>query len=116
MGNLDARRDWGFAKDYVKAMWMMLQDEDPEDYVVGTGETHSVRDFCEIAFSFVGMDYRKYVKVSDDFYRPVESRQLVANNQKVKEKLKWSPSVNFQELVELMVEHDLELLEAEKLI
>ena len=114
LGNLDARRDWGFAKDYVLAMWMMLQDEHPDDYVVGTGETHSVRDFCDLAFGFVGMDYRKHVKVSDDFYRPVESKQLVANSQKIKDKLKWSPSVNFQELVELMVEHDLDLLEAEK--
>jgi len=114
LGNLDARRDWGFAKDYVMAMWMMLQDEHPDDYVVGTGETHSVREFCEIAFNFVDMDYMKYVKVSDDFYRPVESKQLVANNQKIKDKLMWSPSVNFQELVELMVEHDLNLLKAEK--
>lgn len=113
LGNLDARRDWGYAKDYVRAMWMMLQHDHPDDYVVGTGETHSVREYCYIAFNYVGLDYEKYVKVSNEFYRPEEDKQLVADNQKIRSKLNWNPDLDFQGLVELMVESDLEILEAE---
>jgi len=109
LGNLDARRDWGFAGDYVKAMWLMLQHDDPDDYVVGTGETHSVREFCEIAFNALDLDYEKYVKVSDELYRPDESKQLVADSKKIRNTLKWEPEVSFSGLVKMMVDHDYEL-------
>lgn len=109
LGNLDARRDWGFAGDYVKAMWLMLQQEDPDDYVVGTGETHSVREFCEIAFRALDLDYLKYVKVTEDLYRPDENKQLVADYSKIQNELKWKPSISFTDLVELMVDHDYKL-------
>jgi len=109
LGNLDARRDWGFAGDYVKAMWLMLQHDDPDDYVVGTGETHSVREFCEIAFNALDLDYEKYVKVSDELYRPDESKQLVADSKKTRNTLKWEPEVSFSGLVKMMVDHDYEL-------
>ena len=99
LGNLDARRDWGYAADYVKAMWLMMQQEDPDDYVVGTGETHSVREFCEIAFDTLGLDYKKYVKVNDQFMRPEEKNQLVADPSKIMSKLKWEPSISFSDLV-----------------
>ena len=114
LGNLDARRDWGFAGDYVKAMWLMLQQGDPDDYVVGTGKTHSVREFCEIAFSTLGLDYEKYVKVSDELYRPDESKQLVADSNKIKNTLRWEPEVSFTDLVIMMVEHDYELNRPDK--
>ncbi len=107
LGNLEARRDWGYAKDYVKAMWMMLQQEEPEDIVVGTGETKSVRDFCEAAFNYVNLNYEDYVFQDPRFYRPAEVDLLVADPKKAHEKLGWKPTVNFQELVELMVEADL---------
>ena len=110
LGNLDARRDWGYAADYVKAMWLMMQQEDPDDYVVGTGETHSVREFCEIAFDTLGLDYKKYVKVNDQFMRPEEKNQLVADPSKIMKELKWEPSISFSDLVKEMVTHDFEYL------
>ena len=110
LGNLDARRDWGFAKDYVKAMWLMLQQDKPDDYVIGTGETHSVREFCEIAFNYVGLDYRDYVVQDPRFYRPAEVDLLVADPSKAHRVLGWQPTISFQELVELMVRSDLEEL------
>ena len=110
LGNLDARRDWGFAGDTVRAMHLMLQAKEPEDYVVATGETHSVRDLCEAAFSHVGLDYRDHVRVSASDFRPVESRQLVGNPSKAKRKLGWAPTLGFPELVQMMVEADLERL------
>ncbi len=110
LGNLDARRDWGYAGDYVRAMWLMLQQDEPEDYVIGTGETHSVREFCEIAFSHVGLDYRDYVVQDPRFFRPAEVDLLVADPSKARQKLGWSPTVTFEELVKMMVDADLALL------
>ncbi|MBI3051413.1 GDP-mannose 4,6-dehydratase [Candidatus Woesearchaeota archaeon] len=107
LGNLDARRDWGFAGDYVEAMWLMLQQAKADDYVIGTGESHSVRDFCEAAFSHVGLDYKDYVKVDKSFMRPAEVDLLVADSSKARRVLGWSSKVNFRELVRMMVEHDL---------
>jgi GDPmannose 4,6-dehydratase len=108
LGNLDARRDWGFAGDYVEAMWLMLQQDEPDDYVVGTGHTCSVRDLCETAFSHVGLDYKKYVKQDPKFYRPAEVDLLVADPSKAKRQLDWEPRVSFQQLVHMMVDADLE--------
>jgi GDPmannose 4,6-dehydratase len=107
LGNLDARRDWGFAGDYVDAMWRMLQQNSPEDYVIGTGVTHSVRDFCEIAFSSVGLDYRDYVVQDPKYFRPAEVDLLVADPAKARARLGWEPRVSFAELVQTMVDADL---------
>jgi GDPmannose 4,6-dehydratase len=108
MGNLDARRDWGFAGDYVEAMWAMLQQDAPDDFVVGTGETHSVRELCEVAFDHVGLDYHKYVVQDPKFLRPAEVDLLVADASKARQKLGWQPRVLFHELVGMMVDADLE--------
>jgi GDPmannose 4,6-dehydratase len=110
MGNLEARRDWGYAGDYVKAMWSMLQRPEPTDYVVATGVDHSVRDLCEIAFSHVGLDYRDYVVVDQALYRPAEVDHLLGNPSRARAELGWAPSMSFEELVKLMVESDLERL------
>ncbi len=110
LGNLEARRDWGFAGDYVQAMWLMLQQEQAEDFVIGTGETHSVREFCELAFGHVGLDYRDFVVQDERFYRPAEVDLLVADPSKAHAKLGWEPSVSFPELVKMMVDADLERL------
>ncbi len=110
LGNLEARRDWGFAGDYVEAMWLMLQQDQPDNYVVGTGETHSVREFCEIAFDYVGLDYRDYVVVDQRFYRPAEVDLLVADPTKAHQVLGWEPRVNFRQLVQMMVDADLKRL------
>ena len=107
LGNIEARRDWGFAGDYVDAMWRMLQQDDPDDYVVATGETWSVRQLCEIAFETVGLDYREYVKHDAKFDRPAEVDLLVGDPTKAKEKLGWEPKVRFRELVRMMVTEDL---------
>jgi GDPmannose 4,6-dehydratase len=109
VGNLDARRDWGFAGDYVEAMWLMLQQDEPDDYVVATGETHSVRDLVEIAFARIGIDdYEKHVVVNPEFYRPAEVDLLIGDATKAREKLGWKPRVGFRELVEMMVDADLD--------
>lgn len=108
LGNLDARRDWGFAGDYVDAMWRMLQQESPEDYVIGTGKTYSVRQFCEAAFGAVDLDYRKYVVQDERFFRPAEVDLLVADPSRAQSKLQWSPQVDFAGLVRMMVDADLE--------
>ncbi len=110
LGDLDARRDWGFAGDYVRAMWMMLHTENPQDYVVGTGETHSVREFCELAFAHLGLDYRDYVLVDERFIRPAETAQLVADPCKVQDELGWAPNVSFEQLVHMMVDTDIQAL------
>ena len=110
LGNLDAQRDWGYALDYVRAMWMMLQQETPEDFVIGSGETHSVREFCEIAFGCVDLDYRDYVFQDPKFYRPAEVDLLISDPTKAHKILKWEPSVTFRELVEMMVQADLQQL------
>jgi len=111
LGNLDARRDWGFAGDYVQAMWRMLQADTPDDYVVATGETHSVRQFCEKAFGHVDLDWEKYVKVDERFYRPAEVDQLIGDPAKARKQLGWEPEVSFEGLVQMMVDADLEALE-----
>ncbi|MBO9367648.1 MAG: GDP-mannose 4,6-dehydratase [Chloroflexi bacterium] len=108
LGNLEARRDWGFAGDYVRAMWLMLQQERPEDFVVGTGETHSVRELCELAFGHVGLDYRDYVVQDERLYRPAEVDLLIADPSKARARLGWEPTVSFPELVRMMVDADLE--------
>jgi GDPmannose 4,6-dehydratase len=107
LGNLEARRDWGFAGDYVDAMWRMLQRDVPDDYVIGTGQTWSVRDLCELAFGCVGLDWREYVVQDERFVRPAEVDLLVADASKAKAELGWSPTVTFRRLVEMMVEADL---------
>ena len=108
LGNLDSRRDWGFAGDYVDAMWRMLQQDEPDDYVIGTGHTCSVRDLCDAAFSHVGLDYQEYVKQDPKFFRPAEVDLLVADPSKAGKKLGWQPKVTFKQLVEMMVDADLE--------
>jgi len=110
LGNLEARRDWGYAPDYVRAMWLMLQQDHPDDYVVATGETHSVREFCQEAFDYVGLDWEKYVVVDPKFYRPAEVDLLVGDPSKAKRILHWEPTVTFQQLVRIMVDADLAAL------
>ncbi len=110
LGNLDAKRDWGFAGDYVRAMWLMLQQDVPDDFVVATGETHSVRELCEIAFGRAGLDWTAYVVVDERFLRPAEVDLLVGSPAKAAEKLGWTPTVAFAELVEMMVDADIERL------
>ncbi len=107
LGNIRAKRDWGHAKDYVKAMWLMLQQKKPSDFVIGTGKMHSVKDFLKLAFSIVGLDYKKYVKFNKSLLRPAEVDTLRANYNKAKKKLKWKPSTNFNQIVKEMVEEDL---------
>jgi GDPmannose 4,6-dehydratase len=110
LGNLDARRDWGFAGDYVEAMWLMLQREAPEDYVIATGETHSVRELCELAFGHVGLNYDDHVVIDERFFRPAEVDLLVGDPSKAREQLGWKPKTSFAELVRMMVDADLDLL------
>jgi GDPmannose 4,6-dehydratase len=110
LGNLDAKRDWGFAGDYVEAMWLMLQQDSPDDFVIATGETHTVREFCELAFGRVGLDYQQYVKVDERFIRPAEVDLLLGDPSKAKNVLGWEPRVSFQGLVEMMVDADMERL------
>jgi GDPmannose 4,6-dehydratase len=111
LGNLDARRDWGYAPDYVHAMWLMLQQDHPDDYVVATGETHSVREFCQVAFDHVGLDWEKHVVVDPKFYRPAEVDLLVGDPSKAGRVLHWEPSVTFQQLVRIMVDADMAALQ-----
>ncbi len=113
LGNLEARRDWGFAGDYVRMMWMMLQQDEPDDYVIGTGVTHSVRELCEAAFGRLGLDYRQYVVQDPRFYRPAEVDLLVADPSKARRKLGWTPSVSFEALVHMMVDADLKRVSIE---
>jgi GDPmannose 4,6-dehydratase len=113
LGNLDAKRDWGYAKEYVEMMWMMLQQDKPDDYVVGTNETHSVKEFCEVAFARVGLDWQKYVKYDARYERPAEVDLLIGDPAKAKRQLGWEPKVLFKELVEIMVDHDLALAKRE---
>lgn len=114
LGNLDARRDWCYAKDAVYAMWLMLQQEQPDDYIIASGETHSVRELVECAFNSVGLDWQNYVSVDPAFYRPDEAVQLVGCIDKIKTKLGWKPQYSFKELVELMVDYDLKQLSESK--
>jgi len=114
LGNLDSKRDWGYAGDYVRAMWLMLQQDEPDDYVVGTGETHSVQELCEAAFGHVGLNWRDYVVQDPRFMRPAEVDLLVSDPSKACGKLGWEPDVTFKELIEMMVDADLKLLKEEK--
>ena len=109
LGNLEAKRDWGYAKEYVEAMWLMLQQEKPDDYVIATGETHSVREFLEEGFSYAGLDWRKHLQIDDRYYRPAEVDLLIGDASKAKQKLGWTAKTKFKELVRLMVDDDLEL-------
>jgi GDPmannose 4,6-dehydratase len=113
LGNLASRRDWGFAGDYVKAMWLMLQQDHPQDFVVGTGETHAVRELCETAFECLDLDWEDYVVVDPKFYRPAEVDLLVSDPSKAREVLDWRPEVGFDALVDMMVRADIELLRQE---
>lgn len=108
LGNLDAKRDWGYAGDYVEAMWLMLQQPEPDDYVIATGETHTVREFLDVAFSHLGLDWQQYVKIDPKYYRPTEVDLLIGDASKAKKLLQWEPKVRFQELARMMVEADLE--------
>ena len=110
LGNLESRRDWGFAGDYVNAMWLMLQQEKPDNYVVGTGETHSVREFCELAFGYVGLDYNQHVVQDPLYYRPAEVDELVSDPRKAGNALGWEPTINFKQLTQMMVDADMERL------
>lgn len=111
LGNIDSERDWGFAGDYVKAMYLMMQQEEADDYVIATGETHSVKEFCELAFKEVGLDWKDFVKSDDRFMRPAEVDQLIGDSSKARQKLHWKPEVSFPELVSMMVQSDLKLEE-----
>ncbi|HPN31518.1 MAG TPA: GDP-mannose 4,6-dehydratase, partial [bacterium] len=111
LGNLDAKRDWGFAGDYVKAMWLMLQQDSPDDYVISTGTSHTVREFCELAFGHVGLDYNKYVKIDEKYFRPAEVHELLGDCSKAKQKLKWSPETSFEKLIQMMVDSDMRIIE-----
>ncbi len=110
LGNLEAKRDWGFAGDSAEAMWLMLQQDEPDDYVIAMGHEHSVRDFCEIAFSRLGLDYREYVVEDPAFWRPAEVNRLLGDSSKARERLGWVPKVTFEALVEMMVDADMERL------
>jgi GDPmannose 4,6-dehydratase len=114
LGNLDAKRDWGYAKDYVEAMWLMMQADEPDDYVIATGETHSVREFVEEAFHCLDLEWQKYVEIDPWYYRPSEVDLLLGDATRARTKLGWEPKVKFKDLVRLMIEHDLKLATGEK--
>ena len=114
LGNLDAKRDWGYAKDYVEAMWLMMQAESSDDYVIATGETHSVREFCEKAFAYLDLDWQEHVEIDPWYYRPSEVDILLGDSTKARKQLGWEPKVGFDELVRLMVDHDMVLARNEK--
>jgi GDPmannose 4,6-dehydratase len=108
LGNLEAKRDWGYAKEYVDAMWRMLQQPEPDDYVIATGETHSVRELCEVAFGLAGLDWERYVRVDEQYFRPTEVDELCGDASKARQALGWQAAVQFPELVRIMLEADLE--------
>jgi GDPmannose 4,6-dehydratase len=116
LGNLDAKRDWGFAGDFVEAMWLMLQQPQPDDYVIATGQSYSVRDFLEEAFGHLHLDWRKFVECDPRYFRPAEVDYLLGDATKAKAKLGWTPKVGFQELVRSMVEHDLDMAQRERML
>jgi GDPmannose 4,6-dehydratase len=116
LGNLDAKRDWGYAKEYVEAMWLMLQQQNPDDYVIATGKAHSVRDLVELAFAAAGLDWRHHVEVDGRYFRPTEVDALRGDPTKARDVLGWKPRVSFPELVKMMVEHDIELAHRERTV
>ncbi len=107
LGNLDARRDWGYAKEYVEAMWLMLQQDEPDDYVVATGEMHTVRELCQVAFALVDLDWEQFVRIDEQYFRPTEVEELCGDAAKARERLGWQAQTGFHDLVALMLEHDL---------
>jgi GDPmannose 4,6-dehydratase len=113
LGNLDAQRDWGYAKDYVEAMWLMLQQDEPDDYVIATGKVHSVRELVQVAFEHAGLDPEKHIRVDPRFLRPAEVEQVIGDAAKARENLGWRPRTSFEEMIRLMVDADLELLASE---
>jgi GDPmannose 4,6-dehydratase len=113
LGNLDAKRDWGFAKDYVEAMWLMLQQDEPDDFVIATGETYSIREFLDMVFEELELDWQEFVEIDPRYFRPAEVDLLLGDPSKAKKKLGWSPRTDVRELARLMVEHDLELARRE---
>jgi GDPmannose 4,6-dehydratase len=110
MGNLEAKRDWGYAPEYVEAMWLMLRQDRPDDYVIGTGEAHSITEFLEEAFSYLNLDWREYIEIDKRYFRPLEVEDLRADSAKAKKQLNWSPKITFKELAKIMVDYDLELI------
>jgi GDPmannose 4,6-dehydratase len=114
LGNLDAKRDWGYARDYVEAMWLMMQAESSDDYVIATGETHSVREFCEATFGYLDLDWQEHVEIDPWYYRPSEVDLLLGDSTKARKQLGWEPKVGFNELVRLMVDHDMVLARNEQ--
>ena len=108
LGNLEAKRDWGYAPEYVEAMWLMLQQEKPDDYVLGTGENHSVKEFLEVAFKYLNLDWQKYIEIDSRYFRPTEVENLRSDPTKARKHLKWSPKISFENLVKIMIDHDLE--------
>ena len=115
LGNLDARRDWGYAKDYVEAMWLMMQASEPDDYVIATGETHSVREFLDEAFGYLDLDWREYVELDSRYLRPAEVDVLIGDYSKARHRLGWQPTVGFRELVRIMIDHDAKLAQKERI-
>ena len=115
LGNLDAKRDWGYAKDYVEAMWLMLQQDEPEDFVIATGETHSIREFLSLVFGQLDLDWNDYVEIDPRYYRPAEVDLLLGDCSKAKAKLKWTPKTDLKELARIMIENDMEIAQQEKL-
>jgi GDPmannose 4,6-dehydratase len=107
MGNLDARRDWGYSPEYVEAMWRILQQEKPDDYVIGTGESHSVQDFLQEAFAYAGLDWEEHVRIDPKYFRPTEVESLIADARKAEQKLGWKPKITFKDLTRIMVDADL---------
>jgi len=114
LGNLEAKRDWGYARDYMEGAWQMLQADEPDDYVLATGETHSVREFLDEAFGYAGLDWHDYVKIDERYFRPAEVDVLLGDATKAKAKLGWEPGVRFEELVRIMVDHDRERRQTEE--
>jgi GDPmannose 4,6-dehydratase len=114
LGNLEAKRDWGFAADFVEAMWLMMQQDEPDDYVIATGETHSVREFVEIVFGKLGLDYKRHVSIDQKYFRPTEVDILLGDATKAKKKLGWAPKVSFEQLIDMMIEADMEMAKKEK--
>jgi GDPmannose 4,6-dehydratase len=113
LGNLDAKRDWGYAPEYVEAMWTMLQQDEPDDFVIATGRSHTVREFCELAFGRVGLDYESFVEIDPRYYRPAEVDDLCGDASKARDRFGWDPQTQFKDLVELMVDADVALLDDE---
>ena len=116
LGNLDAFRDWGFAGDYVKGMWLMLQHDSPKDWVLASGETHSVKEFVKLAFDEVGLEWKDFVETDEKYFRPNEVNHLLGNSEQARKELGWTPETSFKELVKMMIESDLKLAEQEKVL